>query len=91
MHGVKWKDYKMMFAQSRYFFDPVPPLGFVKIIDLVTDPKEREPVPNHQYLSTWVIAHCGRLLKEFQESVKREPPIPAGAPVDYVPRPASQK
>jgi hypothetical protein len=32
------------------------------------------------------MAHFGRLMKEFQESVKREPLIPAGAPLDYVPK-----
>ena len=73
-----------MFIQTRYFFDPAPPLGFLKLIDLVSDPKEREPI-NPQYLPTWVMAHCGRLLKELQESVNREPPIPAGAPLDFVP------
>jgi hypothetical protein len=26
-------------------------------------------------------------MKEFQESVKREPLIPSGAPLDYVPKP----
>jgi arylsulfatase len=86
MHGVKWKDYKMLLRQTRYFFDPAPPLGFAKLIDLIADPKEREPVPNPQYLSTWVAAHTGRLLKEYQESLKREPLIPAGAPLDHVPR-----
>ena len=86
LHGVKWKDYKMLVAQTRYFFDPAPPLGFLRCIDLITDPKEREPVPHPQYLGTWVLAHTGRLLKEYQESVKREPLIPADAPLDYVPK-----
>ena len=32
------------------------------------------------------IAHFGRLLLEIQESVKRQPLIPAGAPLDCVPK-----
>ena len=36
-------------------------------------------------------AHFGRLMKEFQESVKREPLIPAGAPLDFVPKVGSVK
>lgn len=86
MHGVKWKDYKLQLVQSRYFFDPTLPLGNPRIIDLITDPKERESVPHPQYYSTWVLAHLGRLLNEYRESVTREPLIPAGAPLDYVPR-----
>jgi hypothetical protein len=34
------------------------------------------------------MAHFGRLLKEFQMSVAREPLIPAGAPLDYMPNAA---
>ena len=85
MHGVKWKDFKFLLKKQRYFFDAVPPLGFVHLVNLITDPKEREPV-NHQYLHTWVLAHVGRILKEFQTSLTQEPPIPAGAPLDFVPR-----
>jgi len=33
----------------------------------------------------WVHAHAGRLRRAFEESIRREPPIPAGAPVDHVP------
>jgi arylsulfatase len=84
LHGVKWKDYKALFIQTQYFFDAAPPLGFLKLIDLISDPKEREPI-NAQSLPTWVMAHCGRLLKEFQESVSHESLIPAGAPLDFVP------
>ncbi|UCE42193.1 MAG: arylsulfatase [Candidatus Aminicenantes bacterium] len=84
MHGVKWKDFKLMFKKQKYFFDSVPPLGFVNLINLITDPKEREPI-NHQHLHTWVMAHAGKILKEFQSSLKQEAPIPAGAPLDFRP------
>ena len=50
----------------------------------MTDPKEREPF-NPAYFHTWTLAHFGRLLKEFQLSVQREPLVPTGAPVDYTP------
>jgi arylsulfatase len=32
------------------------------------------------------MAHFGRLLKEFAASVESEPLIPAGAPLDFVPK-----
>jgi arylsulfatase A-like enzyme len=85
MHGVKWKDFKVLVKQTRYFFDAAPPLGFIKIINLIKDPKEREPI-DPEYYSSWVAVHVGHILKEFKESVAREPVIPAGAPLEYVPK-----
>ncbi|MCI0452715.1 MAG: DUF4331 domain-containing protein [Candidatus Latescibacteria bacterium] len=63
--------------------------GFPKIINLLTDPKEREPM-NQVYFHTWTLAHFGRLMKEFAISVKREPLIPSGAPLDFVPTTAAK-
>ena len=56
------------------------------MINLDTDPKKREPV-DYPYLHTWVGAHVAKILKAYQESVQREPLIPAGAPLEYVPKP----
>jgi hypothetical protein len=33
------------------------------------------------------VAHTGKLLVEFEESLKREPLIPVGAPLNYVSKP----
>jgi len=65
--------------------EPVLELPHSKIVNLLWDPKEREP-RHPRYLSTWTWYHFGRLLAEYRASVEREPPIPAGAPVDCVPR-----
>ena len=40
-----------------------------------------------RYWKDRMAVHFGRLIKEFQESVRREPLIPAGSPLDFVPRP----
>ena len=85
LHGVKWRHFKVLFVKQRYFHDDVPPAGSPHIINLISDPKEREPV-NAQYFHSWVMGPVGQLLRRFQESVKREPLIPAGAAVDFVPK-----
>jgi arylsulfatase len=51
---------------------------------LVADPQEREPL-NLPYMHSWTVTHFNRLLGEFQASVRREPLIPQGAPLDFVP------
>lgn len=85
LYGVKWQNFKLVLIDQKYFTDPALPLGFPRIINLVTDPKEREPV-NQVYYHTWTMAHFGRLMKEFALSVHKEPLIPSGAPLDFVPK-----
>jgi hypothetical protein len=55
------------------------------VTNLLTDPKEREKWPVMQAYN-WVHAHAGRLREAYEESIRREPLIPAGAPVDHVPK-----
>ena len=86
LYGVKWQNFKTVFVEQRQFFDPSPPYANPRIINLLVDPKEREPV-EYPHLHTWVVAHFTRLIGEFQASVKREPLIPFGAPLNFVPAP----
>jgi arylsulfatase A-like enzyme len=90
MYGVKWQNFKMVLVQQRYLTEPALELPNPHVINLVTDPQEREPC-NPVYFHSWTFAHFGRLIKEFETSVKRERLIPAGAPLDFVPVGSSEE
>ena len=65
--------------------DPALQLATPHLINLDTDPKEREPI-DYPYIHTWVGVHVAKLLTDYAASVKREPLIPVGAPLDYMPK-----
>jgi arylsulfatase len=88
LYGVKWQNFKLVMVEQKYFYDSAPSYPTARLINLLADPKEREPI-EYPYLHSWVGIHVGRIVAGFQESVKREPLIPAGAPLDYVPAPAA--
>ncbi len=56
-----------------------------KIINLLVDPKEREPM-DYRHLHTWVTHHSKRLIAQFHLSTEKEPLIPLGSPLEYVPK-----
>jgi arylsulfatase len=86
LYGVKWRNFKLAFYKQKQLSDPALKLPTPALINLTVDPKE-EKAFDQPYLHTWVAAHAGKILLEFSESVKREPLIPAGAPLDHVPAP----
>jgi len=83
LYGVKWQNWKAIFFQQKYMWDPVETLPTPHLFNLIEDPKERDNVIVHH---SWVLAHIARILAEFQKSVEKEPLIPQGAPLDFVPR-----
>jgi len=82
MYGVKWKDFKVAMVQQAHFWDPVLEYAVPHIYNLKLDPKERE---NQAVYYGWVAGHAGRMVGEFAASLRREPLIPSGAPVDFNP------
>jgi len=85
MYGVKWRDFKLAFHMQKTLAEPAQKLATPYLINLIVDPKERKPF-DFPYLHSWTSIHFGKILKEFAASVRREPLIPAGAPLDHVPR-----
>jgi arylsulfatase len=84
MYGVKWRNFKLVLVAQKYMSDAAAKLPTPRLINLTTDPQEREAV-SLPYLHSWTAAHFNRILAEFESSVHREPLIPAGAPVDHKP------
>ena len=85
LYGVKWRDFKLAFHMQKTLAEPAQKLATPYLINLIVDPKERKPF-DFPYVHSWTSIHFGKILKEFAASVRREPLIPAGAPLDHVPR-----
>ena len=84
IYGVKWRDFKLVLVAQRYSTDAAEHLASPRIINLISDPHEREPI-NLPYLHSWTATHFNRILGAFHASVASEPLIAAGAPLDHVP------
>ena len=84
MYGVKWHNFKLVLVEQKYSSDPAGKLSAPRIINLVTDPQEREDVAL-PHLHSWTAFHFNRILSAFHATAQREPPIPAGAPLSFVP------
>jgi len=84
LYGVKWQNFKLAMYSQRTLTEPAQKLASPYLINLTTDPGERESF-DLPYLHSWVGVHFAKILGDFAHSVQREPPIPAGAPLDHVP------
>lgn len=83
MRAAKWRNWKM-----HLIWEPEPNAGPVKLespylFNLIQDPKEETDVltPNN-----WVRGPVRRMIHDFEQTLKAHPPIPPGAPDDFVPR-----
>lgn len=86
LYGAKWRNFKLVLVEQRYLNDVAAKLPTPRVVNLVTDPQERE-VMSLPHLHTWTVGHFNKLIAAFQESVQREPLIPPGAPLGHVSEP----
>jgi len=82
LRAAKWRNWKM-----HVVWEPEPNTGpnhleTPWIFNVVQDPKEETDISNSQ---SWLRRPLRVLIHEFQEELKRNPPIPPGAADDYVP------
>src|SRR5919106_419007 len=81
LRAVKWRNWKMHLV-----WEPEPNAGANHleapyIFNIVEDPKEETDVALRD---NWVRTPMRRMIYDFEQSLKAHPPIPPGAPDDYV-------
>jgi arylsulfatase len=63
-------------------YDPPQKLPNLRVHNLLEDPRERHSVAS---TNTWVYYPAMKIVSDFEDSLKKEPPIPPGTPDPYVP------
>ena len=90
MFAYKWRDWKLHLVELNSMFDAPQALNFVKLHNLISDPKELFPITETDITASWVFPAIFTEIVAFQESLAEEPPIELGTPDPYTP-PASTK
>ncbi len=84
LFGIKWHNWKGMFKEVDSGRAPLKIYATPVIYDLYTDPREMHP--ERQLLeNTWVRYPMNQILREHMISLKKEAPVPKGAPDPYTP------
>ena len=74
LEAVKWRNWKVVFYdEERDWWTPPVKLGEPKMFDLITDPKEEYPATGIR--NTWVAGLALKIVSDFEQSLKRHPPI----------------
>lgn len=82
LRAAKWRNWKMHIV-----WEPEPNAGpnhleTPWIFNLIQDPKEETDVGTE---NSWVRGPLRKMIQHFQDSLKAHPPIPPGAPDDFIP------
>ncbi len=83
LRAAKWREWKMHMVWEPEPNDGAKHLESPLLFNLTQDPKEETDV-NTQ--ASWARTPIRHMIHEFQQSLKAHPPIPPGAPDDYVPK-----
>jgi arylsulfatase A-like enzyme len=82
LRAAKWRDWKMHFVWEVEPNAGPNHLETPYLFNLIQDPKEETDVNTTQ---GWVRGPIRKMVAAFQDSLKRDPPIPPGAPDGYEP------
>jgi hypothetical protein len=84
LEAVKWRNWKVVFYdEERDWWTPPLKLGVPKAFDLIIDPKEEYPQTGLR--NSWNAGPAIRIVAEFEQSLKKYPPIEPGTPDPYSP------
>ena len=84
LEAVKWRNWKVVFYdEQRDWWTPPAKLGVPKAFDLITDPKEEYPATALR--NSWNAGPAMKIVTEFEQSLKKYPPIAPGTPDPYTP------
>ena len=82
LRAVKWRNWKMHLVWETEPNAGPNHLESPYLFNLIQDPKEETDVHT---AASWARTPMRRMIHEFQQSLNAHPPIPPGAPDDYVP------
>jgi arylsulfatase len=82
LYAVKWRNWKLHYVWQEHKFDSAQKLPYPRLFNLIEDPLERRNVAS---IETWVYRPAMKIVNDFQDSLKKEPPIPPGTPDPYQP------
>lgn len=82
LRAVKWRNWKMHLVWEREPNEGPIHLETPYLFNLIQDPKEETDLNTS---ASWARTPIRRLLNDFQETLKKYPPIPPGAPDDFDP------
>ncbi len=80
--GLKWKDWKLHFKEQNGWNGELRTYTMPRLYNLMSDPQEKD---NVLFPHTWVGKASFGMLEEHAASLKKYPPIPAGALDPYEP------
>jgi arylsulfatase len=84
LEAVKWRNWKVAFYdEQRDWWTPPAKLGTPKAFDLITDPKEEYPATAIR--NSWNAGPVMKIVVDFEQSLKKHPPIAPGTPDPYTP------
>ena len=88
LYAVKWRNYKIHFIWQARKYDVPQKLAIPRMIDLYDNPQETvEETAGESSMETrgWVVHTIFGELARFQQTFKKDPPVPMGAADPYAP------